>query len=1167
MKLPPTWRLLSAILLASLLARHLPAQTTISGGLTGVVTDPSGAVIPDADVEIRDSTKGTLERTKTDRFGAYRFSFLAPGQFTLSVGQSGFRQESRIVNIPPGPPVSANITLAIANVNSTITVTQEAPLLRAENGDVSTTVNEKQISAIPNPGNDLTYLVQTAPGVVMNTDSPYGGNFSMLGMPATSYLFTLDGMNNNDNGSNLPLAGAPGLVLGQNQIQEVAIITTGYSGEFGGAAGGGVNYLTKSGGNQVHGNAQYYWNGRALNANDWFQNAFGNRRPFDIANQWAASIGGPIKRNKVFFFIDSEGLRILLPQPAPVTIPSPQFEAATMSNIDSKFGVNSASDAFYRRIFSLYNAAPGASSAAPGGFTDPFGCTGFSDSRTGLGISVPCAEHFFNSRGRPSQDALTAGRIDWNISQDDRAFLRLQHDNGHSSFYTDPISSVFDAFTTISWWQGQLVETHTFGSSAASQFLLAGETFNELFLTKNPPLALSTFPTVLNFALFTFTGLGGVDGTAATGFGRRYRHYQVSEDLAKIWHNHKFGLGVDFERIYWNSLPDRQNTIGQLNAQTLDAFYQGGVDTTSPSTNFTILTQAFTSQGNLRLSFLNFGLYGQDEWRARPDLTLTAAFRAEHYSNPVCQSRCFARLTGPFDSVSHDPNQPYNQAILINQANAVEHTDAILLSPRFSFAWQPFGVAHNSILRGGIGIFYDPLVGSVQGAFSSNAPLYNSFTAFGGNLTPNETSSLFKDTAASNQAFLNGFAGGETLAQIQATIPNFYPPAINAAATTLHSPQYQRWSLEFQQALGVSTTLTLGYYGHHGIHELVQNVNANAFGFGSLPAHLCSNPPVLPCADPRFSEVTEWETNAVSNYNGAVVSFKHQFTRWSGGGMFQANYTYGHAFDEVSNGGLFTFSGNGATSVFPQDPNDLRGSYGPAEYDVRHSINASYVWELPVKTALRGHGTDYLVNGWQVSGTIFARTGLPYTVFDAAESGYLQQNNYFGMIYSVPVGPLGSGPPCGEGAGITPSGSAHPCQPAQVLLDGIPNPNARFVQTGCESGFNSGNLPGSLGPCSGPAVSFAQGRNHFRGPSYFNADFAIMKNTKVPGWESGVLSIGLQFFNFFNHPNFGFPDNWSSSPTFGSIFYLEQPPTSILGSGLGGDASARMVQLRAQLQF
>jgi hypothetical protein len=276
---------------------------------------------------------------------------------------AGFQTVRRTVSVVLGPAVSVNITLPIAQPHSEITVTDEAPLIHAENGDVSFAVGEKQISEVPNPGNDLTYIVQTTPGVVMNTDTPNatGMNFSILGMPSTSYLYSIDGVDN-------PPIGVLGLLLGQNQVQEAAVVSTGYSGQFGNAAGGNINYVTKSGSNQFHGNLQYYWNGRVFNANDWFNNAFHVPRPFDIANQWAGSFGGPLKKDKLFFFFDTEGIRVLVPQVTQVLVPSPQFEAATIANIDSRFGAESASHAFYKRMFDLYNAAPGANSAAPGSF-------------------------------------------------------------------------------------------------------------------------------------------------------------------------------------------------------------------------------------------------------------------------------------------------------------------------------------------------------------------------------------------------------------------------------------------------------------------------------------------------------------------------------------------------------------------------------------------------------------------------------------------------------------------------------------------------------------------------------------------------------------------------------------------------------------------------------
>jgi Carboxypeptidase regulatory-like domain len=1174
---PKSVLLLAVLLVTASLTNKLDAQTTTSGGLTGVVTDPSHALVPDTRIEIKNDAKGNIQSTKTDREGVYRFSFLAPGRYTLTATHAGFREEKQAINILLGPPVSVNVTLQLAKVSAGVDVIAEAPLLQAENGDVSVTMSSKQISEAPNPGNDLTYIAQTAPGVVMNTDLQGSASFSILGMPGTSYLYTMDGMNNNDNSNNLSRAGTLNLLLGQNEVQEATVVSTGYSGQFGGAAGGNINYITKSGGNEFHGNAQYYWNGTAFNANDWFLKAIGKPRFFESANQWAGSIGGPIKKDKLFFFFDTEGLHLVIPNLSYVMIPSSRFEAATIANIDTelnssgqlRFGPNSATDAFYRKMFSLYNAAPGASSAIAGVPGGGLGCAGFSDPASGLGIAVPCASSFLPTRDRPSQNTLTASRVDWNGSGSDRAFLRLQYSAGRNAIATDPISPLFDANYNQPSWQGQVIETHTFGASAASQFLMAGSYFAPIYQTRNPSQALSAFPAELYFNSNILSPLGGIDNFAAFGYGRYNAQFQVSEDVQKTWGNQKLGFGASFQRILWSELPNKVNAIGQLTVQTLDAFYQGGVDPASPQNDFTTLTQAFTSQTFIRLSFLNFALYGQDEWHARPNLTLTLALRAEHYPNPVCLNSCFARLPGAFDSLSHDPGQPYNQAILTNQKQAVLGAD-ILWSPRFSFAWQPLGVSHNTVVRGGIGIFYDPSPGSLFD-FSGNPPLLNSYTIVGDNLTPNETTNLFQDAKVSNAAFVNGFNTGQTLAKIQKADANFSPPAINVSARRMQSPQYQRWSLQLQQAFGAGTSVSLGYFGHHGIHELALNNSANAYcnpAVATLP-----NGGVNPCfgfasdlplsvPDPRFSQVTEITSAAVSNYNGMVVSFQHRFTGWTQG-MFQANYTYGHAFDEVSNGGYFSF--NSGSSIYPQDPNNLRGAYGPAEYDVRHSLNANYVWELPVKQALGGHGPDSLVKGWQVSGTIFARSGFPYTVFDLEEAGILQQNNYFAGLYAVPVGPLGRQASCGEGA-ATPPG-LYPCQPPQVLLDGTPNPKANFVQAGCETGFNTGTLPSQSGPCGGRAVSFAQGRNRFRGPNYFNTDLAIMKNTKVPGWENAVLGIGFQFFNLFNHTNFQTPDNGISDPTFGQIGNPEQPPTSILGGFFAGDVSARMIQLKAQLRF
>ena len=739
---------------------ELNAQTTASGAVAGVVTDQSLAVIIEAEVEIRNDAKGMTQSTRTDREGVYRFFFVPPGAYRLTVRHTGFREVKRTVNVLLGSAVSVNITLEIAETSSEITVSDEAPLIHAENGDASATVTQHQISEVPNPGNDLTYIVQTTPGVVMNADVPNstGMNFSILGMPSTSYLYSIDGVDN-------PATGVLGLMLGQNQIQEATVVSTGYSGPFGNAAGGNINYITKSGSNQFHVNAQYYWNGRVLNANNWFNNSFGFPRPFDIANQWAGSFGGPVRRDILFFFFDTEGLRVLIPSIAQVLIPSPEFQAAAIQNIDNRFGATSASHRFYQKVFDLYNSAPGASSATAGSFVPgDLGCAGPSLVSL-LPAGVPCVVHFLANVGAPSQDALTAGRMDWNAATSDRVFLRFQNDSGHTKRLS-PVNSVFDIATQQRWWQIQAVETHTLSATAANQLLFACGRINFSSGVADLAKAVAAVPTHLFF--------NPPEQLADPGDSFQTRNslvqYQISEDFVKTGQKHKVGFGLNLDRL--SSKLSLSDDVGWLGT-TLDAFYQGGEDPSSPA-DFSQLFQSFQSRTRYPTSGYHLGGYAQDEWRARPGLTITMTVRAEHQSNLVCETHCFARLAEPFNAVSHDPNQPYNNAILVNQKRAFQGLDNILWSPRFSFAWQPFGVKHNTVLRGGIGIFYDS-VDSVASYFVNNPPLLNSFTVTGDVLSPGENDSLFAKATGSNVAFVNAFVSGETLSQIENSVPNFSP--------------------------------------------------------------------------------------------------------------------------------------------------------------------------------------------------------------------------------------------------------------------------------------------------------------------------------------------------------------------------------------------------------
>src|SRR5271155_987629 len=373
------WKRFFAVMFAllavlSIGSTRLAAQTQTTGDVAGVVTDPSGATVPGAAVTLRDQSKGFVQTSATDKEGVYHFNLLTPSTYSVSVSATGFQSVTRSVEVTVGQIAAVNFSLPVGASNTTVTVTESAPLLQTDNGDTATSVTSQQVSNVPNPGNDLSAIAQLAPGVIAGNQGGFG-NVEAFGLPATSNLFTLNGQDDNDPFLNLNNSGASNLLLGSNEVQEADVVTNGYSGAYGTFAGINVNYITKSGGNEFHGNAVYYWNGSALNATDWITKSFGDPKPFDNANQWAASIGGPVMKDKLFFFFNTEGLRVLIPVPSEIIIPTQAFEASTVANLTA-LG-DTASIPFYCQnipnvcpgvvaqnsldgagIFNLYNAVP-----------------------------------------------------------------------------------------------------------------------------------------------------------------------------------------------------------------------------------------------------------------------------------------------------------------------------------------------------------------------------------------------------------------------------------------------------------------------------------------------------------------------------------------------------------------------------------------------------------------------------------------------------------------------------------------------------------------------------------------------------------------------------------------------------------------------------------------
>ena len=340
------------------------AQSLTTGGLTGTVTDPSGGVIPGASVLLKNAGTGASQERTTDAKGWYRFPLLAPGSYTVTANAPNFAETVRTARVSVGQINVVDVQLSLQTAVTSIDVHEQVVTIQPASPNISHNVGANPLANVPNPGNDLTFYALLSPGVEMSTNGGFG-NFSTFGLPALSNTFTLNGGINNDVFSNIGNTGATNLMLGFNAIGEVTVVNNAYTGQYGGLAGSQVNYVFKSGTNNYHGNAIYFWNGRVMNANNWFNNQSGDPRPFSNVNTWATSIGGPLpkQQNKTFYFFDYEGTRIILPTNTLAKIPSPQFAAATLNNLSATGQTQAVS--FYQNIFKLYASAAGASTATP----------------------------------------------------------------------------------------------------------------------------------------------------------------------------------------------------------------------------------------------------------------------------------------------------------------------------------------------------------------------------------------------------------------------------------------------------------------------------------------------------------------------------------------------------------------------------------------------------------------------------------------------------------------------------------------------------------------------------------------------------------------------------------------------------------------------------------
>jgi len=1129
-------------------------QGETTSAIVGEVRDATNAVVPGATVTVTNHETGLKRSAQTDDAGRFNFPQLKPGTYSVRAEAQGFdpRQNDNIIS-GLGQKQTVDFTLKVARSNEAVEVSSEAPLINLENANLSTTLNAPALEDLPNPGGDLTYPLQFAPGALINTagsgnDFVGGtngyGNVEFNGLPALSNGYIVDGLETNDPLTNLNSGLSTNLVLGLNSISEVTVNTLSYSVDQGRYGASQVDYVTKSGTNRFHGNLYELWNGSLLNAADYFTNAVpGRYKPRSTVNHFGGSVGGPIAHDKLFFFFDSEWVRIALPIVTPTIVPSAAFQQYVLQQLflgytdpdNPKNDLPAAPQLipFYQKMFSLYGNTSGA----------PYAIEGCS-----LVAGKGCANQQSVSHTSDDHEQVQTVRVDYNINEKDTAWLRFQTDTGLQAAYTDPINPLFDAVSPQPLYSFAAGHTHVFSQNLVNYFNPAFSWYESLFGPRDFQKTLSAFPIVLQGSgANPFTPIGGLDNTWVQG--RRALRFFINDNLAWSHGAHELRFGTNTRIFRLNDFDFGEGTVPTVTYANLRQFIYGAASTVS---------ETFPSNANEPFNFLNLDVYAQDTWKVTPKLTWTFGVRDTFNSNPLNPHDQVARLRGSFSSISHD-NQPLNTVIQTHLGNLFSSTPLAILQPRTAIAWQ---FEPKSVLRTGFGIFSDLLPGTVADLIGANPPYDKTFQ--GGRLgtvgtagsagcdpqfgciaiAPGVTNSAVDALIAANQTFTAGFPMGQ---------PSLPPAAITAIPDgKLHAPYFMEWSLGIEHQFGTTASLQAQYVGTRAVN---QPYSTQVNGFQTVCRGCFAPFPYLPPTDsrlsptdPRFGAVTQFSTGANSHYNGLQLT---AMKRLGHGLQGQVNYTWSRCMDTVSNGGFLQFSAGGILSPLP---GDLARDYGPCDYDIRHNLNGQYVYQLPMK--VRSHSLGYALNGWQISGTMFWHSGVPFSVLSTPYSA-----NGNGIVQ-------GSGP---QFASVV---------PGVPLYEHHPNPGV--TQPGTLQWLNPDAFVSAVDPSTGQCYGgdspqncqFGNlGRNSLRGPDFLWSDFYLTKWFSLT--EHVKLRFEGQFFNVFNHPNFGLPSvvqagipgNPSTQAGFGALTYATSPPTGLLGVGLGGDSSPRMIAFQARLEF
>jgi carboxypeptidase family protein/TonB-dependent receptor-like protein len=1061
------YRFVCAVVSLALWAGMAQAQNV--GAISGKVTDTSEAVVPGATIEIKNLDTGVTRTVTASAQGEYRAPELPLGAYQVEASFAGFKKVMRSgIQLTSGRDATVNFQLTVGEVQEIVTVNGDAPLVETTKADMGALVSREQISDLPLHNRDFSQLITLQAGTTQyrfagaSATAGYGARISVSGARPTSNSFTLDGADVNNANQLIP-SGVDGSMLGVEAIREFKVLSSNYSAQYGRASGANLIAVSRSGTNQLHGSLFEYFRNDKLDAKSWTSNTFGTAKGALRRNQFGGSLGGPVKKDKLFYFGTYEGGRQHQPRTRVSQVPTTAARTGLVSSATSGcLATPIAVVDAVKPYIALWPKATGPEGA----------CSLTAD--------------YVVSDVKPTTNDYLSARVDDQLGSNHSLFGRYTFDNSN---FTDP--NAIPLFGTKDRIRNQYItlEERSILSPVRINAVRLGFSrsaqFEDLYDIAPPPAALS---------FVTGRPIGGINVgsgiTSLSGYDSSSpRHYilnilQAYDDLTWERGSHSLKIGAQWERFNFN-----RTAVSRLGGAFQFSNWQGFLTNAAPRRlriqgpdQFSCGTYGTCYSDPFRSLFQHlFGAYVQDDWRVNSRLMLNLGVRYEMTSTPTEKWGRLANLRHLTDATETVGEPLYQNPTKDN------------FSPRFGFAWDPTGSGKTSI-RGGTGLFYEAVLArQFLNSIDRNPPFWSDVDPALSNAQCNAATvlartslCLFPGLFPNVTPYLAALASG--------------PAAIHSVDFNMKTPYTIQSSLAIQRMITPSTVVEVGYTWTHGIHlssradMAIPRPTLQADGRWYFADPTNNNVSLL--INPAFTRLEWYSTGTYSNYHGLRASFNHNMAQ---GLHLQVNYTWSKAMDTLSS----HVSGElGDSSV--QNGFSIPADYALADFHVGQNFVTNFSYELPlgkgkkIGASLSGV-TGSIVGGWQVSGVFSAQSGSPLSASsDPTLTHVWNRQN--------------ARPDLKAGANNNPQygGTDH-----QVDVTGNPiagflwfDPKAFVPQSGGTTAAPSGYL-GNLG------------RNTIIGPGAISMDFSILKNT--PLGENRSLQFRAEFFNLFNTPQFSQP--------------------------------------------